>query len=164
MKLPTLTVAALAMSAVLLPAWAADDDALSRMALCKDSWAEWRTGAPAKFQAFADLVRANFTPHGNDPFAVPKAGTSVLGLEVLEAYPDSVGMGVGFSLTVDATFDDARKTIEKALGKTLTHCETSEGTRDCELEIAKQRSVMLMAEDKPANHRTLIGCYYFYEK
>jgi len=33
-----------------------------------------------------------------------------------------------------------------------------------ELEIAKQRNVMLMAEDKPGNHRTLIGCYYFYEK
>jgi hypothetical protein len=164
MRLPALAVAALLLAVAVHPVSAADDAALTRMTLCKDSWLEWRKTEPAKFQAFADQVRANFVPHDNDPFALPKAEVSVLGLKVLQAFPDSVGMGVGFSLTVDATFDEARKRMEKALGRALKHCEASEGTRDCALEIAKQRSVVLMAEDKPGSHRTLIGCYYFYEK
>ena|ERR1700741_3245317 len=164
MKSTVLGGAALVTLAALLPAQAADDDALTRMALCRDSWFEWRTAEPAKFQAFADHVRANFAPHGNDPFALPKTGMSVAGFKVLQVFPDSVGMGVGFSLTVEAAFDEARKRVEKTLGKTLQHCEASEGTRDCEFEIAKQRTVMLMAEDKPGTRRTLIGCYYFYEK
>ena len=33
----------------------------------------------------------------------------------------------------------------------------------CELEIANQRTFTLMAEDATKN-RTLVGCYYFYEK
>jgi hypothetical protein len=164
MRLSTLAAAALAFPFAVLRVSAAEDDGLTRMALCKDSWLDWHKSEPAKFQAFADHVRANFVPHGNDPFGVPKAEVSVLGLKVLEAYPDSVGMGVGFSLTVDATFDEARKRVEKVLGRALEHCEASEGSRDCGLEIAKQRNVMLMAEDKPGNHRTLIACYYFYEK
>jgi len=146
------------------PAFAADDDALMRMALCRDSWFEWSKSESKTFESFANHVRANFAPHDNDAFVVPKGDTSVAGFKVVELYPDSVGMGVGFSLTVEATFDEARKTIEKALGKTLAHCEASDGMKSCELSIAKQRSVMLMAEDKADARRTLIGCYYFYEK
>ena len=115
-------------------------------------------------KAFADLVHAQFVPHGNDPFALPKGNISVLGLRVTQAFPESVGMGVGFSLTVDAMFDDARKAVEKALGKPLGKCETGDGMRSCELEIASQRNVTLMAEDKPGARNALIGCYYFYEK
>ncbi len=143
MKLPTLAGVALALFAAVLPARAGDDDALTRMALCKDSWLEWSKGDPARFKAFADHVRAGFTPHGNDPFALPKAGVSAAGLRVLQAFPQSVGMGVGFSLTVDAGFDDARKAVEKALGKPLAHCEEGEGMHDCELEVAPQRTVMV---------------------
>ena len=62
------------------------------------------------------------------------------------------------------TFDDARKAVEKALGKALQKCESGEDMRNCELEIAPQRTAMLLAEDKPNAHQTLIGCYYFYEK
>jgi hypothetical protein len=36
--------------------------------------------------------------------------------------------------------------------------------RSCELAIAPQRTVMLMADDKPGTRRTLVGCYYLYEK
>jgi hypothetical protein len=85
-------------------------------------------------------------------------------MNVSQAFPGSVGMGVGFSLTLDATFNDARKAAEKALGKALQKCESGEGMRNCELEIAPQRTVTLMAEDKPGIGHTLIGCYYFYEK
>jgi hypothetical protein len=160
----TLAVAILAISAITFPVSATDSSALTRMALCRDSWVEWSKSEPAKFEAFRDQFLKRFSPHGNDPYWLPKAKESVLGLNVSQAFPQSVGMGVGFSLTVDATFDDARKAAEKALGKTLVHCETGEGMRDCELEIAPQRTVMLMADDKPKSRQTLIGCYYFYEK
>jgi hypothetical protein len=164
MKFSVPTGAALAVLAAILPAFAADDDGIARMALCRDSWFEWQKTEPAKLAALGAHVRAVFSPKGGGGAVVPKGDLRVAGLKVIDAYPNSVGMGVGFSLDVDATFDDTRKAVEKALGKTLTHCETSDGMRDCELEIAKQRSVMLMAEDKPGAHRTLIGCYYFYEK
>lgn len=149
-----------------VPAASADAPALTRMALCRDSWVEWTKAEPAKFDSFRDQFMKTFSPHGNDPYWLPKpnAKPSVLGLNVSQAFPQSVGMGVGFSLTVDASFDDARKAMEKALGKPLVHCETGDGMRDCELEIAPQRTVMLMAEDKPKSRSTLIGCYYFYEK
>ena len=150
--------------ALIAPVWAADDAGLSRMALCQDSWAVWNKSDPAKLQAFGERFRTQFAPHGNDPFLLPKADVSVAGLKVLEAYPQSVGMGVGFSLTVDAPFDATRAAMEKALGRPLGKCETGDGMRTCELEIGPQRSFMLMAGDNPKSHRTLIGCYYFYEK
>jgi hypothetical protein len=155
---------ALALAVILCPALAADDDALSRMALCKDSWVEWSKSDLPKMKAFADGFRAQFTPHDNDPFALPKGSVSVLGFRVTQGFPDSVGMGVGFSLTVEATFEDARKAVEKALGKPLTKCDTGEGMRSCELEVAPQRTVMLITEDTPGARKALIGCYYFYEK
>ena len=162
MKLPIFAGALLLIAA--WPAFAADDDALTRMALCKDSWLDWKKSEPEKFAAFAAHIRSGFAPHGNDPYALPKSPVSVAGLKVLELYWESVGMGVGFSLTVEATFEDTRKRVEKALGKTLVHCETGEGMKTCELEIAPQRTVTLLAEDPPQSRRTLIGCYYLYEK
>ncbi len=130
----------------------------------RNSWVEWTKSEPKLFEAFRDRFTTQFSPHNNDPYWLPKTNTSVAGLRVAQAFPQSVGMGVGFSLTVDAPFDVARQLMEKTLGKKLAHCETSDGMRDCELEIAPQRTVMLMAEDSPKNQQTLIGCYYFYEK
>jgi hypothetical protein len=156
--------ALLALGVLFVPALAAEDDMLTRMALCKDSWFEWQKSDPAKLSALRNHFHAQFTPHNNDPFFLPKANVSVLGLRVTQAFPGSVGMGLGFSLSVDATFEDARKAAEKALGKSLQKCESGEGMRNCELEIAHQRTVMLMSEDKPGSRNTLIGCYYFYEK
>ena len=164
MKLQTLSAGALALAVLLRPALAADDDGLARMALCRDSWVDWQKSEPAKLKAFAESFRAQFVPHDNDPFVLPKANVSVLGLRVIRAYPESVGMGVGFALSVDAPFDDARKAVEKALGKTIAKCETGDDMRMCGLEIAPQRTVTLEAEDKAGAHDTLIGCYYFYEK
>ena len=160
----TLSAGMVALAMLLRPALAADDDALTRMALCRDSWVEWTKSDPAKMKVFVDHFRAQFAPHDNDPFALPKANISVLGLRVLRAFPDSVGMGVGFSLSVDATFDDARHAVEKALGKSLGKCEAGDNMRMCGLEIVPQRTVTLEAEDKAGVHDTLIGCYYFYEK
>jgi len=164
MKSLNRSAAVLALVILVDPASAAEDDALARMALCKDSWAEWNKTDPAKMKAFADRFRTQFSPRENDPFALPKGNVSVMGLRIRQAFPESVGMGVGFSLTVDATFDDGRKAVELALGRKLQKCESGEGMRMCELEIAPQRTVTLMAEDKPGAPDTLIGCYYFYEK
>jgi hypothetical protein len=159
-----LASAALAIFAVILPVSAADDAGLTRMALCQDSWVDWSKSDPARLKVFAEHIRAAFSPHANDPYMLPKANVSVAGLRVVEAFPDSVGMGVGFSLTVDAPFDATREVMEKALGKTLQKCETSDGMRSCELEIAEQRTFTLMAGDDPKSRQTLIGCYYYYEK
>ncbi len=164
MKFQNLSAAVLAFAVLLCPALAADDDAFARMALCSDSWNDWSKSDPAKMKAFADRVQAQFSPHGNDPFFLPKGNVSVLGFHVSQVFPDSVGMGVGFSLTVDATFDDARKAMEKSLGRKLEECESGEGMRNCGLKIAPQRTVTLMAEDRPGARNALIGCYYFYEK
>ena len=158
------TVLLLALVAGAVPARAADDAGLARLALCQDSWVEWSKSEPARLDAFGAHFRSAFSPHDNDPYWLPKTNVSVLGLRVLQAFPHSVGMGVGLSLTVDAPFDDARKALERALGKRLGKCETGEGMKTCELEIAPQRTVMAMAEDAPKSRQTLIGCYYFYEK
>ena len=164
MKFANMAGAAFALCLNLVPAWAADDETLTRMALCKDSWVEWQKSDPDKMKAFADRFRAQFTRHDNDAYFLPKSKLSVLGMNVSQAVPGNVGMGVGFSLTVDATFDDTRKAVEKALAKKLGKCESGEDMRTCELDIAPQRSVTLLAEDKPNAKHTLIGCYYFYEK
>jgi len=163
MKLHTLGVA-LALAVLLHPALAGNEEALTRMALCKDSWAEWQKSDPAKMKAFADAFHAQFSPHDNDPYFLPKKNISVMGFRVTQAFPGSVGMGVGFSLSVDATFEGVRKAIEKDVGKSLQKCESGEGMRTCELDIAPQRNITLLSEDKPGSHHTLFGCYYFYEK
>jgi len=164
MKRAIFTGVAIGILVAIFPAWAADDPGLTRMALCQDSWVEWTKKEPKTFEAFRSRFMGQFTPHANDPYWLPKAGVSVLGMHVVQAFPDSVGMGVGFSLTVDAPFDKARATIEKALGKKLQHCEASDGMKTCDLEVAPQRTVTVMAEDNPKSRQTLIGCYYFYEK
>ena len=164
MRPQSLAAGALSFAVLLAPAWASDDDALTRLALCRDSWVDWQKSDPAKLKAFGESFRAQFSPHDNDPYFLPTRNVSAVGLRVTEAFPDSVGMGVGFSLTVDATFDEARKALETALGKTLQKCDSGEGMKNCEREIAPQRTVTLLSEDRPGSRHTLIGCYYFYEK
>lgn len=162
MKLQIL--AGLALLCAVLPATAADDAGLARMALCRDSWFDWQKSDPTKLKAFGDRFRAEFVRHDNDPFVLPKGNISIMGLHVAQAFPDSVGMGVGFSLTVDAGFDQVRKAVEKSLGKGVRHCESSDGMKSCDVQIAPQRTVVLMAEDSAKAKQALIGCYYFYEK
>jgi len=158
------TGVAIAMFAAIFPAVAADDPGLTRMTLCQDSWAEWTKKEPKTFESFRNRFMNQFAPHENDPYWLPKASVSVLGMHIAQAFPGSIGMGVGFSLTVDVPFDKARAAMEKALGKKLQHCEASDNMKTCDLEVAPQRTVMVMAEDNPKSRQTLIGCYYFYEK
>ena len=154
----------IALLSVTAPVLAVEDTTLARMATCQDSWLDWQTKDPAQLKKFGDHLHTEFSEHGNDPFVVPNANVSIAGLRVTQLFPNSVGMGVGISATVDAPFDKARKAIEKVAGKPLTKCETSDGMRTCGLEIAVKRTLMLMAEDNPKATTTLVGCYYFYEK
>ena len=154
----------LALLAGVIPAWSADDPRIENLALCRDSWLDWKNTEPAKLDSFVAYFRTVFEPHGNDAYVVPKSAMTVAGLKVTQVYPQSVGMGVGFSVLVDATFDAARHALEQRLGKPLAQCETSDGMRTCGLQIAEQRTVTLMSSDTPNDKRALVGCYYFYEK
>jgi hypothetical protein len=145
-------------------AWGADDAGLERMAICKDSWHDWQKDDPAKLKILGDHIRTGFAPKEGEPFLVPKSPVTIAGMRVSQLFPDSVGMGVGFSLTVDAPFDEARRRIAAAVGKPLAKCAASDDMRACELKISDIRTVTLMAEDSAKSTTTLVGCYYFYEK
>ena len=146
------------------PASAADDEMIERLATCQDSWLDWQTANPAQLNILAGHLRADFVRSEGKPYFVPKTGKSIAGLGLSQLYPNSVGMGVGFSVTVDATFDRTRQVIEARLGKTLKKCETGDGMRTCELEIGEKRTLTLMAADEEKSATTLVGCYYYYEK
>jgi hypothetical protein len=136
---------------------------LEAMATCKDSWMDW--GADdARVGAYRESFLAQFTKSGNQPYFVPASGVTLMGMNVARVYSNTMGMGRGFSITVDAPFDAAKKAIEKSIGKALTHCETSDGMRTCDLEIAEKRTVMLLADATGREKSTLLGCFYFYEK
>jgi hypothetical protein len=148
----------------IIPAWGADDQRVEGLALCQDSWLDWKKADPAKLESFATFIRSDFTYNDKDAFVVPKLAMTIRGLKVAQVFPDSVGMGVGFSVLVDATFDVAKKAFEKKLGKPLRECETGDGMQTCGLPIAEQRTVTLMSGVAPNDKQTLVGCFYFYEK
>lgn len=164
MKIVSLAALWIALQFAVVPAWSADDESVERMATCKDSWLDWQTSDPARLKSLAEHIRSGFSRKADDPFLTPTSSTSIAGLNVSQLFPDNVGMGVGFSVTVDAPFDETRRKFESSLGKPLTKCETGEGMRSCGLEIAEKRTFMLMAEDNPKASKTLVACYYFYEK
>src|SRR4051812_4108669 len=115
------------------------------MATCTDSWLEWG----------ADEGSA---------FFVPIASVTLMGMRVTRVYSNTVGMARGFSVTVDAPFETAKRNVEKSVGSPLKHCDTSDGMRTCDLQIAEKKTVMLMADATGREKSTLVGCFYFYEK
>ncbi|MGN6827637.1 hypothetical protein [Paucibacter sp. M5-1] len=141
----------------------ADDAQLARLAVCADSWYEWNQQEPQRMRGFAQAFQARFTQVPKEPAFDPKAPLTVLGLPVLQAFPGSVGMGLGFSLSVRAGFAEARQAMEKQLGRAM-QCERSDGAMACELKLGEKKTAMLIAPLQ-ANDRqpTLLGCYYFYQ-
>jgi len=162
MKTVILTLAA-ALAAAALPAHAADDATLERLATCQDSWFEWKNDA-ARMAALAGFFDTKFGP-GSDPggYAPASRMTVFGGQRVAQVFPQSVGMGVGFSVVVDAPFVRVRQLIEKRLGKPLA-CESGDGMRGCELKLGAKKNLVLMAPESATSAQTLLGCYYFYEK
>ena len=162
MKRPCLL--ALVFACALVPTTAgAADNLLDRLVTCQDSWYEGKDN-PAQMKQLAETFNNSFKQQDRDPAFLPKAKVQVLGLSVVRAYPESVGMGVGFSIVVDAPFEKAKAALEKAAGKALAMCDSGDGMRSCELEIAPKRSLVVMSGENGKSKSTLIGCYYFYEK
>ena len=139
------------------------DVSLDRLATCQDRWIDWKEN-PVQMQAFSTALQSGFAHEPGKPFSTPKTSTTVLGLPLVRLYPQSVGMAVGFSVEVTATFDAARKAVEKAAGRALSKCETGDGMRACELELGEKRTLMLMADASGKSTTTMFGCYYLYEK
>ena len=136
---------------------------LEQMTTCQESWLDWKDD-PATTASRRDSFRAQFREGGNDAFFVPISSATLMGLPVSQVYSSSVGMGVGFSVQVKAPFERAKKAVEQAIRKPLTKCETSDGMRTCELELAAKKTVMLMSDAAGKTGQTLIGCFYYYEK
>src|SRR5213592_1574121 len=83
------------------PAQAADNPMIERLATCQDSWLDWKSGDPARLQQFVASFQSDFSRKERDPFFVPKSSQTVAGLPVAQVFPQSVGMGVGFSVVVN---------------------------------------------------------------
>jgi|GEM_PF-939689 len=165
--LPAATVAVVASALALVicssPALAApaDDATLQRLATCQDSWLDWSEGHP-RMKQYADFVRTRMQQQDDGATFVPKTAMTVAGLPIEQVFPQSVGMGVGFSAIVHADFAETRRGFEKQLGKPMS-CKTSDGTPACELTIGDKKTAILMT-DNPRSARTLVGCYYFYQQ
>ena len=164
MKIASLAGVLVVLQAAIASALAADDPGIKRLATCQDSWLDWKKNNSVQLKQVGEHLRSDFSQKENTPYLVPKTSMTVVGLHVAQVFPDSVGMGVGFSVGVDATFDQTRRSLEKTLGKPLVKCEVGDNMRSCALEIAEKRTLMVMAEDNAKNGTTLLGCYYYYEK
>lgn len=147
-----------------LPAAAASDARIASLTLCRDSWLDWQKNDPSALDAFGNYLGTEFSRIENDGSLRPKHEMTIDDLKITKVFPTSVGMGLGFSVILDATFEDAKQAIERDLGKPLTACQAGEGMRACELSIAEQRTVMLISGETSDDRETLAGCYYFYEK
>jgi hypothetical protein len=148
------------------PAQAADNIGIQRLATCQDSWLDWKSGDPAQLKNFIARFQSDFLhKQEQDAFFVPKSSQTVAGLTVAQVFPESIGMAVGFSVVVNATFDKTKASLERQIGKPISKCEPpSDNMRTCDLEIGEKKTILLISEDNPQSTTTLFGCYYFYEK
>jgi hypothetical protein len=100
--------------AAVTPVQAADNPGIERLAMCQDSWFEWKSSDPARLQKFVESFQSDFSQkEASDAFFVPKSSQTVAGLPVAQVFPESVGMAVGFSVVVNANFDKTRTSLEK---------------------------------------------------
>jgi hypothetical protein len=162
MKSPLIATTLALLCAWTAPVGAADDALLQRMTLCQDSWLDWKNDE-ARQRRFVAEVESRFTRGTSGAGFTPKAPTKAFGLPVEQMFPQSVGMGLGFSLIVNADFAQARRSLEGPLGRTMA-CQNSEEGRACELKIGEKKTVVLMSDGDGKAKQTLVGCYYYYEK
>jgi hypothetical protein len=141
---------------------AAEPPSFERLAVCQDSWLDWKDDS-VRIGAFTRHLESQFDRSAQDGAFVPKTPLKVLGHSVAQVYPQSVGMGVGFSVVVNAGFAQARKSLEQQLGKAMT-CSTSDGVRSCEVELGAKKTALLMTGENGQAKTSLLGCYYFYQQ
>ncbi len=144
-------------------AQAADNRLLLQLATCEESWMDWRKSSP-KIDDFRKLFTEDFKQKDRDPGFAPLKPVSILGHTIAEGYPQSVGMGVGFSVLVDAEFDKVKASLEKQVGKTIGACSKEGDSRNCEHKIGEKKTLVLFEGGRGKNAKTLFGCYYFYAK
>ena len=65
----------------------------------------------------------NFSQNESDGSFVPIKPMSILEHRIVQLYPQSVGMGVGYSVIVNASFEAAKASLEKQMGKPFTRCQ-----------------------------------------
>ena len=80
---------------------AKDDASLLRLRTCQDSWMDWEND-PAKTQMFVDGLKVISKRDDRDGSYLPIKPMSILGYDVLQLYPQCVGMGVGYPVIVSA--------------------------------------------------------------
>ncbi|MGH8062354.1 MAG: hypothetical protein ACREO7_10135 [Pseudoxanthomonas sp.] len=158
-----LAATALSSSATGLPSGNEGEDIyLGKLATCQESWFDWKND-DRRMGQYIDRLNANYTRIEEEPAFLPKVPGKVLGFPLVKVYPQSVGMGVGFSLQLDAPFAKIRDEVEGRLGKPL-ECSTSDGMTSCGVELGENKTVMLTAFGDGADAVNLLGCYYYYEK
>lgn len=138
-------------------------DTLSRLASCQESWLDMKDD-PARAAKFGEVIKAHFVQDDRAPTWKPRKPMSWLGKPVLEITPQSIGMGLGFAVTVKAVSDDVKPAYEKLVGQSLANCEKSDGALMCERSIAEKRTAMLTAPLTKPELGTMLGCYYFYQQ
>lgn len=141
---------------------AAADTQLQRLALCQDRWTDLKDDA-VRMSWFGNYIETRFNRGASDDVFSPKSPTRVLGWSVTHIYPQSVGMGVGFSLTVKVDHARARAAIANQVGQPM-NCTASEGVRSCAVEPGCKRTAVLMAGQNGRALSSLMGCYHFYRQ
>lgn len=135
---------------------------LQKLATCEESWYDLRNDA-ARMEAIGVALRSQFAPQDRSPVWKPNGPVTWLGAEVLEMTPQSVGMGLGFALTLKQPAGTVQPAYERALGQALGRCESGDGMRSCERKLAEKRTAMVVSPLNRPELGTLVGCYYFYQ-
>jgi len=142
----------------------ANEAQLLRLATCQDSWLEWKN-EPERLRRFATDLHQRFTLQPKSPAMKPNAPARLLGFAIEQLFPDSVGMGVGFSVQLQADFKQLRQRFEAQLGRPL-QCESGDGMLSCELPLGERKTAMLVTGEgsRGSGATTLLGCFYFYQQ
>lgn len=140
----------------------ADDPFFETLATCQDSWFDWKDDAQ-RMGRYGDRLTANFVIIEGEPAFVPKRPGTILGFPLVKVYPQSIGMGVGFSVQLGGPLAEIRGAVENRLGQPL-QCGPSDGMTSCAVELGDKKTVLLTGYGEGADAVNLLGCYYFYEK
>lgn len=140
----------------------ADEPFFETLATCQDSWFDWKDDLQRMGQ-YGDRLTANFVRIEEEPAFVPKHPGTVLGFPLVKVYPQSIGMGVGFSVQLSGQLAEIRSEVENRLGQPL-ECSPSDGMTSCAVELGEKKTVLLTGYGEGADAANLLGCYYFYEK
>lgn len=140
---------------------AAGEPVLSRLATCQDTWSGWQEGDP-RMDRYVAFFENGYTRDDDAASFTPKAPTTSMGFSVTNVFPQSVGMGVGFSVTLVGGYAQIQMAVESELKQPMD-CSTSDGMKSCVVGLAADRIVMLTSADNGAAPSSLLGCFYRYD-